>query len=133
MGWGTSGNSWDFGWNSTGPRVEIGGGAVEQGLFNLSDDQWHHIAVSFAGTSSDLNETKLFVDGKIVDAPASSTSGTVNTASGSALRIGTFYNSASRMAGILDEVRISSVARGMPGLGIPMKIKKIRPLSSVMI
>ena len=72
MGWGTSGDFWNFGWNPTGPQVQIGGGAVEQGLFNLSDDQWHHLAVSFPGTSSDLNETKLFVDGNIVDAPASS-------------------------------------------------------------
>jgi hypothetical protein len=89
VGWGSTGNFWNYEWNyPSGPRVKLNANAVEQGLFNLSDDQWHHLAFSFPNGSSDLNETKLFVDGYLVDAPALSTSETVNTGSGSVFKIG---------------------------------------------
>ena len=50
---------------------------------------------------------------QIVDAPASSVSGTVNTLAGGDLRLGSLRDGASKMAGFLDEIRVSSVARGL--------------------
>ena len=114
VGWGSTGNFWNYEWNyPSGPRIKLNGSGVEQGLFNLTNDQWHHLAVTFPSVSSDLNGTKLFVDGYLVDAPALSTSETVNTGSVNDLKIGSSYtNTISKLSGLMDEVRISSVARG---------------------
>ena len=48
----------------------------------------------------------------VVDAPASSNSGTFNTVLGSALKIGSSYNTSSHWSGSIDEVRISSNSFG---------------------
>ena len=60
-----------------------------------------------------MNETRIYADGKLVDAPASSVSGTVNTVAGGDLRLGSLRDGTSKMAGFLDEIRISSVPRGL--------------------
>ena len=70
------------------------------------------LSISFSGVTSDLNETRIYADGKLVDAPASSVSGTVNTLAGGDLRLGSLRDGTPKMAGFLDEIRVSSVARG---------------------
>ena len=112
LGWGSGTDFWDLNWNGSGPRIQIDGSALEQGLFNLNDNQWHYVAFSYSGLSSDLNETKLFVDGVLVDAPASSVGGVVNTTASTAVHFGSLHNATSHAAASFDEIRISSVARG---------------------
>ena len=80
--------------------------------------------------TSDLNETRIYADGKLVDAPASSVSGTVNTLAGGDLRLGSLRDGTPKMAGFLDEIRISSVPRDSRGQSILMKVSvPIRILS----
>ena len=112
LGWGSASNHWNLAWNSTGPRIETNASFYEQGIFSLNDNQWHHVAFSYNGLSNDLNSTKIYVDGRVVDAPASSNSGTFNTVLGSALKIGSSYNTSSHWSGSIDEVRISSNSFG---------------------
>ncbi|MBT7649351.1 MAG: DUF2341 domain-containing protein, partial [Opitutae bacterium] len=111
VGWGDATNRWDFGWSLTGPLVDTNNTNKEQGRFTLGDDKWHHVAVSYQ-QNSDLNQTMLFVDGKIVDAPNLSHGALVNTSSGVDLKIGSFHNGDLDANGTYDEVRISSVRRG---------------------
>ena len=68
--------------------------------------------VSYPGNGADLNTSRIFLDGKPVDFPGSSVDGIVNTVSGNDVRIGASNNAASRMSGLLDEVRISNFVRG---------------------
>ena len=68
LGWGDATNRWNFGWNVTGPLVDTDDTNKEQGRFTLGDGEWHHVAVSYQ-QNSDLNQTMLFVDGNLVDAP----------------------------------------------------------------
>ena len=111
IGWGDAANRWDFGWNLSGPLVKTSNTSKEQGRFTLGDNQWHHVALSYS-QNSDLNETMLFIDGNLVDAPNLSQSALVNTGSGGDLKIGSFYNGDQDANGTYDEVRISSIARG---------------------
>jgi hypothetical protein len=111
VSWGDVANRWDFGWNGDGPFVKVDNIVKEQGMFTLNDDSWHHIAVSFP-SSADLNQSMLFVDGKIVDAPNLSSSKLVNTNVSSDLLIGASHNGSDESNGTFDEVRISSVDHG---------------------
>ena len=68
------------------------------------------------------------MNGRSVDAPSLSTSSSVNTVSSGILNIGSNYNGNLDTNGTFDEVRISSIERGMRGLRILMKVKGITHL-----
>ena len=77
----------------------------------MDDNLWHHIAVSIP-SNVDLNQSMLYVDGKLVDAPNLSSSRLVNTVLSGSVNIGSNYNGSSDTNGSFDEVRISSIYRG---------------------
>ena len=77
----------------------------------MDDNLWHHIAVSIP-SNADLNQSMLYVDGKLVDAPNLSSSRLVNTVLSGSVNIGSNYNGSSDTNGSFDEVRISSIYRG---------------------
>ena len=74
--------------------------------------QWHHLLISYPGSGADLNDTRVYWDGKLVDAPASSVNALVNTSSSSDLRIGSNFDGTNSMSGSLDEFRLANKARG---------------------
>ena len=73
--------------DSMAPKV-INGGGVRQGITSLQANTWHHLVVSYPGAASDINATRLYVDGRRVDASISSVDGVVLTSSGIDLRLG---------------------------------------------
>ena len=91
------------------PRV-TGGFVREEGA--LVSGQWHHLTVSYPGNGADLNQTRIYWDGSLVDLPASSVDAVVNTASVNDLRIGSYLDGTNQMSGSIDEFRISTKARG---------------------
>ena len=83
-------------------RVEVGAGAVVGSTF-LNDNNWHHIAVGFEGTTTD--DIRLYVDGQR-DALSQVSSQTVNTSSLDNVKIGVFSGMLRHFNGLLDDVRI---------------------------
>ena len=114
LGWGGSGNRWNFGWTQQGPKIHTDNNNGErQGSGPIGGQGWVHLLASYPGNGADLNATRLFLNGQLVDALSFSSDGTVNTdiVSGSDLIIGAFADSSSRLNGWLDETRVSSVVR----------------------
>ena len=126
VSWGSSGNYWQLSWNDQGPYVSTGNSlGVRQGSTVVSNDQWHHLLISFPGSGADLNQSRIYVNGELVDAPGSSVSGAVNTIlGGSGVQIGASYDGTNLMNGSLDELRISSSARGKAWANFSYKNQK---------
>ena len=113
LGWGTAGNYWNLSWDGQGPLVTTGNASgIRQGSGTIADDQWYHLLVSYPGDTADLNQTRIYLNGKLIDSPGSSTSGIVSTSLAAGVRIGSNYNQTDSMNGLLDEVRLSSAVRG---------------------
>ena len=112
LGWGSSGNIWDIALDSQGPRVISGNGGGRQGSSGNVANQWHHLLLSYPGNNADLNGTRIYWDGLLIDAPGSSLDGVVNTGSGDGLRIGASYDGTVKANGTLDEIRVSNSFRG---------------------
>ncbi len=86
-------------------RLEINSGFVI-GTTSLNDNQWHHVALSFKGST--LNDVKFYVDG-VLESISSISSIAVNTGQSLAVQIsrgfhGRYWN------GSIDDVRIWSEA-----------------------
>ena len=94
------------------PKVINGSGGVRQGITSLQANTWHHLVVSYPGAASDINATRLYVDGRRVDASISSVDGVVLTSSGIDLRLGAAHDDSVTMSGQMDEVRLSNKYRG---------------------
>ena len=72
-----------------------GGGATRQGIFSSVSNTWHHLLISYPGNGSDMNATRIFVDGKQVDSSSASIDGAISTASGIDLRLLAYDDSTS--------------------------------------
>jgi len=68
------------------------------------------LLLSYPGNGSDLNRSRLYLNGRLIDAPSFSIDGTVSTGSDSELSIGRFPDG-SFLDGRMDETRISDVGR----------------------
>jgi hypothetical protein len=68
--------------------------------------------ISYPGNSADINATRIYWDGTLVDSPGSSLNGIVSTVAGNDLRIGSSIDGTVQMSGSLDEVRLSHLYRG---------------------
>ena len=76
LGWGTTGNRWNFGWNSQGPLVLTqNNDGSRQGTGVIGNGEWNHFAHSYPGNGSDLNSSRLYLNGRLIDAPSSSIDG----------------------------------------------------------
>ena len=75
-----------------------------------------HLLVTYPGSSADMNQTRIFWDGQLVDVPASSSDGTVATVSGIDLRLGSSHDGMTHMSGDLDGARcdMPKVRHGLP-------------------
>lgn len=108
VSWGRNsyGEKFRFRLNSNGAlRIEVNGGN-KIGTTLLNDDEWHHVALTFNGST--VNDIDLYVDGKL-ETVASSTSIPINTASSQNVQIsGGFHGE--YWEGNIDEVRIWSKA-----------------------
>jgi uncharacterized protein (TIGR03382 family) len=112
VSWGTNaaGQKWNFRTqDSNGTagalRVEVNGGYLV-GSTKITDGNWHHVAVTWAGTSSFDNVANaiLYVDGQPEAVSAVQTQA-MNTASGADLRVGNDFSNRYFDGGI-DEVRV---------------------------
>ncbi|MBI1228058.1 MAG: hypothetical protein GC192_22690 [Bacteroidetes bacterium] len=92
-------------------RIEINN-AYKVGTTALTDGEWHHIAVVLDNSSgATLANTTLYVDGKVESISSSNnTNQTINTDASGSLTIGRDMSSR-YFEGLIDEVRIWSVAR----------------------
>ena len=108
MNWGgfDTGAKWAMRLNEDGTlRAEIGGGYID-GVTNLCDGKWHHVAVVLEDDGSpDISEALLYVDGQ-PEQTGASLSCPVNTASSEDVKIGTNINETVFFRGLIDEVRI---------------------------
>ncbi|SFT47391.1 Por secretion system C-terminal sorting domain-containing protein [Lishizhenia tianjinensis] len=93
-------------------RIEVGGGGLT-GTVNVTDNNWHHVAVTYDATAS-TNKYKLYVDGAL------DTQGDIATplnlpVTGGAFMIGTRVDSSSTTMfdGSLDEVRVYNDVRSL--------------------
>jgi hypothetical protein len=112
LSWGAVGNHWSVSWTAYGPKVLLGSGGVRLGNSTLNSNQWHHLMISYPGNSADINATRIYWDGTLVDSPGSSLNGIVSTVAGNDLRIGSSIDGTVQMSGSLDEVRLSHLYRG---------------------
>ena len=112
LGWGGFGNNWNLRWNNQGPLVSTDNGSTKrQGSGNIGNGKWNHILISYPGNGSDINNARIYLNGRLSDAPASSVDGTVNTTEGNDLVLGGLANGSSLLDGWLDETRISPIHR----------------------
>lgn len=88
-------------------RCEIGGQGVT-GPTVISDNQWHHVAVTFDNNSNP--KYNLYVDGAL-EASFNLTSVTINTSSVTDFRIGMRIDGVNNFTGSIDEVRVWDYAR----------------------
>ena len=72
IGWGDNANHWDLSWDEQGGRVALGNGGVRKGNGSPLSGHWHHLLISYPGAGADLNKTRIYWDGVLVDLPASS-------------------------------------------------------------
>jgi hypothetical protein len=84
-------------------RVENGNGGIV-GTTILTDDEWHHVACTFNGTT--LNDVQLYVDGQLeTNSSNSATAINTDTAGGLLLRVSRGVNNR-YFDGYIDNVRI---------------------------
>ncbi|MEM7394074.1 MAG: DUF2341 domain-containing protein, partial [Verrucomicrobiota bacterium] len=114
ISWGedTAGEKWVYRTETDGSlRVEVNGGHIRS-VPDYSDGGWHYASFVWPGAGlNDISDGDFYADGAIA-AFEGDTPRAVNTASNSDMMIGRDAFSGSRFfGGMLDEVRISSVAR----------------------
>ena len=95
-------------------RLEVQGGYI-LGSTVINDGQWHHIAAVVADFNSDgstnVNETKLYVDGEL-EVISKSKSKSINTSSGGGAMIGASpHGSLYNFKGDIDELRVHISAK----------------------
>lgn len=97
------GRRWVLGVQNDGfLRLDAGVGYIDGSTY-INDGQWHHVAVTFDGTSTD--DVRLFVDG-LMEAVSSSNRHDIYTSAGSDVHIGMFASEPRYFRGSIDEVRI---------------------------
>jgi hypothetical protein len=94
--------------NGQNLRVEVAGNGFNAPAVDITDDNWHHVAVTYNPANATGQKAKLYVDG-VYQTQADFTV-TPNTTSGS-VRIGIRVDGASPFIGVIDEVRIWNVER----------------------
>lgn len=92
--------------NGQNLRIEVAGSGVT-GLVDVTDNNWHHVAVTFNNTNAAGTKAKLYVDG-VLDAQGDLTA--VNTATGN-IRIGSRIDGINFFEGTMDEVRVWNTER----------------------
>ncbi|WP_222164840.1 LamG-like jellyroll fold domain-containing protein [Edaphocola aurantiacus] len=92
--------------NGQNLRIEVAGSGVT-GLVDVTDNNWHHVAVTFNNANAAGTKAKLYVDG-VLDAQGDLTS--VNTATGN-IRMGSRIDGLSFFEGSMDEVRVWNTER----------------------
>tara|TARA_B110000046_G_scaffold29549_1_gene31089 strand:+ start:1142 stop:2944 length:1803 start_codon:yes stop_codon:yes gene_type:complete len=102
--WGAMTTGQRFTFNMIGGklRCEIGGQGVT-GPTAISDNNWHHVAITFNNSSSP--KFRLYVDGSL-EASFNLSNVTMNTATTNSFQIGERVDGANNFAGVIDEVRV---------------------------
>ena len=111
LAWGSNTDRWEISWDDQGVKLVNGSGGVRYGYGALIANQWHHLLISYPGNGADINGTRMYWDGSLVDMPASSVNGVVSTGADNDLRIGSTLDGTFQMSGDLDEVRVSEKYR----------------------
>ncbi len=102
--WGAMTTGQRFTFNMIGGklRCEIGGQGVT-GPTTISDNNWHHVAITFNNSSSP--KFRLYADGSL-EASFNLSNVTMNTATTNSFQIGERVDGANNFAGVIDEVRV---------------------------
>lgn len=96
-------NGWIIWVDDTGVlRVDVGGGYIF-GTTVLTDDFWHHIAVTSDGSTTD--QIALYVDGKI-ETIGDFASQSINTQGTTSLKLGVYSGDEQHFEGLIDDARI---------------------------
>ena len=105
VSWGNdiSGERWVFRLNAGILRVDIAGGVI-YGTAIVNDGEWHHVASVLEAGDTDVNLTKLYVDG-VEDVISLSTSKAVNTVGTQDVSVGHWITGID-FIGQMDEVAI---------------------------
>ncbi len=115
LAWGdenTNGKKWEVGINGNGKLTVWVKAGLRAGTTTINDDKWHHIAVVLKNDGSpNTNDIKLYVDGKL-EKNSNTTNRNINTAGNGSITIGSL-NGTKVYSGLMDEVRIWSVARNL--------------------
>ena len=90
-------------------RVEINGGGRESNSLALGNNTWTHVSATFPDNATNLNDIKFYVNGALSTETSSYTQ-LPDTASFANFMIGNDHDSR-RLAGSVDEARLSSVER----------------------
>ena len=88
--------------NILATAATYGGSNLSRGTTSLSNNTWHHLAVSRSGTT-----VRLFVNGTLEDTDTH----TFTAGQQSSIKIGAFADGNNGVNGHIDEVRISDIAR----------------------
>ncbi len=107
VGWGNTGggNRMEFRINSGRLRHEPGNGNT-QGDTTVTDDQWHHVAVTVQENATHNNGVAMYVDGRD-DTRANTDPDPVHPTENFDVKMGIRYNLDDRLyTGLIDEVRI---------------------------
>lgn len=83
-------------------RVDVGGGYI-LGTTLLTDDLWHHVAVTSDGTTTD--NMALYVDGKL-EPVGDVLSQFINTWAVTSMKVGKYYSTVHLFEGLIDDARI---------------------------
>jgi len=121
--WGTdrAGEKWVFRINDNGAiRVEVNGGNVI-GSTLVNDNQWHHVACVFSGTS--VSDITLYVDGE-AEVIGSIANRTINTTSGINLRMSRGVNNR-YFNGEMDELKVWDKALSATEVAYQYRLKSI--------
>ncbi len=114
LGYGLNGSldgyKWQLRTNTSGQVALEPQGVDHTSPTAITDGGWHYVVVTLDNDGTpNLNETNIYIDGS----PANGTPGSVdiNTQSGSDVRIGFALNGGANWVGLIDEVRLSKVAK----------------------
>ncbi len=116
---GSNGKNWKVAVEPTGElSVRVKGG-YRIGTEKVNDNEWHHIAIVLVDDGSpNANELVFYIDGELET--YSDTDGqAINTATGGFLELGSF-NGEEVFSGLIDELRIWSVARSQGDISSTM-------------
>lgn len=89
-------------------RIEIGGNGFS-GTTDITDNNWHHVAVTYNPSNTAGQKAKLYVDG-VLETQADFTV-TMNISSSSNIRIGCRVDAVNYFTGTIDEVRVWNMER----------------------
>ena len=116
LAWGSTdvGAKWIVCINEDGTlRTEVSGGYL-YGATVLTDNQWHHIVVTFSDDGSpDVNELLMYVDGQL-EARVGVLPQQINTVATEDVQIGNYGSSSRYFQGLIDDVQIYDRALSAP-------------------